>query len=126
MELADLDVMIVDDHEAMRALLTRLFARAGVRRLRSAANAADALTSLRAQPATLILADKNMPGMDGLAFLKAVRGESAFGTPKIIMLSGDAGGAHADAARAAGADAVLVKPVPPSALLAAVNALFAV
>lgn len=126
MDLADLDVLIVDDHEAMRTLLTRVFTKVGVTRLRTAESAAEALTALRERPATLILADKNMPGMDGLAFLAAVRGEAAFGAPKIVMLSGDASTAHAEAARAAGADVVLVKPVPPSALLAAINALFAV
>ncbi len=126
MELTDLDVMIVDDHEAMRALLTRVFTKVGVANLRTAADATTALASLREQPANLILADKNMPSMDGLAFLAAVRGESAFGAPKFIMLSGDASAAHQEAARAAGADMVLVKPVPPSALLAAINELFAV
>ena len=126
MELADLDVMIVDDHEAMRALLTRLFTKVGVTRLRAAATAEDALASLQQRPAALIVADKNMPGMDGMSFLAAVRSEPAFGAPKIIMLSGDASSAHAAAARAAGADAVLVKPAPPSALLAAINDLFAV
>ncbi|MBX3428588.1 MAG: response regulator [Hyphomonadaceae bacterium] len=126
MELADLDVLIVDDHEAMRAMLLRVFSKVGVTRLRALASASEALISLRAQPATLILADKNMPGMDGLAFLAAVRGERAFGAPKIIMLSGDTSPKHEETARAAGADAVLVKPVPPSALLAAINQLFAV
>ncbi|MEQ1819318.1 MAG: response regulator [Terricaulis sp.] len=126
MGLTDLDVLIVDDHEAMRALLTRVFTKVGVTSLRAAANAEEALAALRQRPATLILADKNMPGMDGLAFLAAVRGESAFGAPKFIMLSGDASAAHVQAARAAGADMVLVKPVPPSALLAAINELFAV
>jgi two-component system, chemotaxis family, chemotaxis protein CheY len=126
MQLSDLDVMIVDDHESMRALLTRVFTKVGVANLRAVADAAAALASLRERPASLILADKNMPGMDGLAFLAAVRADSAFGAPKIIMLSGDASGAHVEAARVAGADAVLVKPVPPSALLAAINELFAV
>ncbi|MEQ1491645.1 MAG: response regulator, partial [Terricaulis sp.] len=93
MQLSDLDVMIVDDHEAMRALLARVFTKVGVANLRAVADAAAALASLRERPASLILADKNMPGMDGLAFLTAVRGESAFGAPKIIMLSGDASGA---------------------------------
>ncbi len=127
MELADLDVLIVDDHEAMRALLTRVFAKAGVERIRAHASGAEALASLRERPATLILADQIMPGMDGLSFLAAVRGESAFfGVPKIIIVSGNTGREHAEAARAAGADAVLVKPVSVRDLLAAINALFAV
>ncbi|MBK6705289.1 MAG: hypothetical protein IPG56_17025 [Caulobacteraceae bacterium] len=56
------------------------------------------MTALRTRPATVIIADKNMPGMDGLAFLSAVRGDGALGAPKIIMLSGDASAAHAAAA----------------------------
>ncbi len=63
----------------MRALLMRVFTKVGVTNLRAAASADDALTALRTRPATLIIADKNMPGMDGLAFLAAMRGDSAFG-----------------------------------------------
>ena len=126
MELSDLDILIVDDHEAMRALLTRVFTKVGVMKLRTTGSAEAALAVLRERPATLIIADKNLPGMDGLAFIAAVRNESAFGSPKIIVLSGDASKAHAEAARVAAADMVLVKPVPPSALLAAINELFAV
>ncbi|MBL8783069.1 MAG: response regulator [Alphaproteobacteria bacterium] len=126
MDLADLDVLIVDDHEAMRALLQRVLAKAGVAHVRAAASGDEALAALRERPATLILADNNMPGMNGMAFLKAVRGESGFGAPKVIMVSGNVGEAHALDAKAAGADDVLVKPVAPSALLEAINALFAV
>ena len=60
MQLSDLDVMIVDDHEAMRALLARVFTKVGVANLRAVADAAAALASLRERPASLILADKNI------------------------------------------------------------------
>ncbi len=126
MELADLDVLIVDDHEAMRALLARVLSKAGVVRVRAAASAAEALAALREHPATLILADRNMPGMDGLAFVAAVRADPALCAAKVIMVSGTAGAEHTAAARAAGADAVLVKPVLLGDLLTAINALFAV
>lgn len=126
MKLGDLDVLIVDDHEAMRTLIARVLTRAGVARVRSAANGADALAALRERPASLVLADQNMPGMDGLAFISAVRADPKHGAPKIAMVSGQASAEHAEAARAAGADAVLVKPVSPRALLEAINALFAV
>jgi two-component system chemotaxis response regulator CheY len=124
--LADLDVLIVDDHEAMRTLLTRVLTKAGVTRVRSAADGFEALAMLTAQPANLILADQAMPGMDGISFVVNVRGNPLFGAPRVIMVSGNTNAEHATAARAAGADTVLVKPVTPRDLLAAIEALFAV
>jgi CheY-like chemotaxis protein len=126
MTLAELDVLIVDDHEAMRTLISRVLVRAGVKRVRAAANGAEALETLRERPAALVLADQNMPGMDGLAFIRALRADQALGAPRIIMVSGQTSAEHADAARAAGADAMLVKPVSPRDLLQAINDLFAV
>jgi two-component system chemotaxis response regulator CheY len=126
MTLADLDVLIVDDHEAMRTLISRVLARAGVERVRTAASGAEALAALKTRPATLVLADQNMPGMDGLAFIAAVRADSAFGAPRIVVVSGQTSAEHMEAARAAGADAVLVKPVSPRDLLQTINELFAV
>jgi two-component system chemotaxis response regulator CheY len=126
MALAELDVLIVDDHEAMRTLISRVLVRAGVERVRQAANGAEALEKLRERPATLVLADQNMPGMDGLAFIRGLRGDSTLGAPRIIMVSGQTTAEHAEAARAAGANAVLVKPVSPRDLLQTINDLFAV
>lgn len=126
MELAGLDALIVDDHEAMRALLARVLSKAGVERVRTAASAAEALAALGERPATLILADRTMPGMDGLAFVAAVRADPTLSAAKVIMVSGATGADHAAAARAAGADAVLIKPVTMGDLLTAINALFAV
>jgi len=126
MSPADLAVLIVDDHEPMRTLLARVLAKAGIEDIRTAESGAEALTSLAARSATLILADRNMPGMDGLAFVQAVRAQPALQGTKIIMVSGNAGAEHTAAARAAGADAVLVKPVLLGDLMAAINALFAV
>jgi two-component system chemotaxis response regulator CheY len=119
-----LDVLIVDDHEAMRTLLARVLTKAGISKVRAAANGADALAMLASQPATLILADQNMPQMDGLTFIASVRAQGA--AARIIMISGSAGAAQRAAATAAGADAVLMKPISPRDLLTAIETLFAV
>ena len=122
----DLDVLVVDDHEAMRALLARVLAKKGVERVRTAETGARALDLLRERAANLVLADNQMPGMNGLEFIAAIRGDPAFGAPKIIIVSGNDNGAFAAQAKAAGADTVLVKPVLLADLLTAINELFAV
>lgn len=125
MRLADLDILVVDDHEAMRTLLLRVLNRAGVPRLRAAESGAQALAMLAERPANLILADQTMPGMDGAAFIRAVRAEPAFAAARVIMVTGRTEAAQAAAARQAGADAVLIKPVTPRALLETIDAVFA-
>jgi two-component system chemotaxis response regulator CheY len=112
-DLAGLDVLIVDDHEPMRALLRKVLERAGVAAIREAARGADALALLQARPAHLILVDLNMPAMSGAEFLTRVR--SVGGAARIVMITGDA------RAAAPGADALLVKPVSPRDLLATIE-----
>lgn len=126
MEAADLDVLIVDDHEAMRVLLPRLLAKAGVTNVRTAASGAEGLAELEARPAALVLVDNNMPGMNGMEFIATVRASQTAAQPRIIMVSGTSSVAHTVDAMNAGADKVLVKPVSGSDLLEAINALFAV
>ncbi len=125
MTLSDLDVLVVDDHEAMRALLRAVLTRAGVARVRDAEDGATALAMIADAAPTLILCDRRMPTMDGLAFIAAARQTLQPEACRIIMVSGQTGEvAHAEAL-AAGADALLVKPVSPRDLLAAIEALYA-
>ncbi|MEZ6022805.1 MAG: response regulator [Hyphomonadaceae bacterium] len=123
--IAGLDILIVDDHEAMRAILERSLSRAGAQKIRQAAAGPQALELLAERPADLILADHRMPGMDGHAFIAAVRADDALSHARILMITGSSEACVAAAARAAGADAVLVKPVAPSALMGAIAALYA-
>jgi two-component system, chemotaxis family, chemotaxis protein CheY len=117
-----LSVLIVDDYEPLRAMVRSVFARAGAD-VREAHDGAAALSVFDAAPADIVLMDQNMPGMSGLALLTALRARS--GAVRLIMLTGHGAPALAEAARAAGADAVLVKPVAPRELMSAVNAVMA-
>jgi CheY-like chemotaxis protein len=118
--IAELEVLIVDDHEGMRALLRKVLERAGAERVREAASGADALALLAERPAQLILADHMMPGMDGMAFVRQARA-SAGASVRILMITGRAEKRIAIEAEAAGVDALLVKPVAPSDLFAAIE-----
>ena len=64
-----------------------------------------------------------MPGVDGLAATRTLREREAAGaTPRtpVLMLSANAMREHREAARAAGADAHLAKPVTAEALVSAI------
>jgi CheY-like chemotaxis protein len=125
MQAADLDALIVDDHEAMRAILKRTLSMASVTRIREATNGARALAALEARPANLILADYAMPMMDGCSFVRAVRADPRFAGARIVIITGHAEESHAEAARAAGADAVMIKPISPRELLRTLETLWA-
>lgn len=118
-----LSVLILDDHEAMRALLRKVLERASVNDVRDAPNGDAGLALLAERGADLILVDQTMPQMDGVTFVRHAR--TAGTVARIVMITGRGDARTRDAAHAAGADAVLVKPVAPRDLLAAIERLFA-
>lgn len=121
MGAADFDVLIVDDHEAMRVMLARVMEGAGASRVREASRGELGLEMQAETPAHLILVDSGMPGMDGLGFINAVRGDARYGAPCIVMITGHDNAELSEAAHAAGANAVMVKPVSPRELISKVQ-----
>ncbi len=66
------NLLIVDDEQGMRQLLSLVFGRAG-HNVRVAENGRRALELLRSEPADLIISDVKMPDMDGIQLLRAAR-----------------------------------------------------
>lgn len=66
------NLLLVDDELGMRQFLTHLFQREG-HSVRAAASAREAIESLRAVPADLIISDIRMPDMNGIELLRAAR-----------------------------------------------------
>lgn len=68
----DLDILIVDDETFIVTLTKRMLAKLGIERVAAAANGEEALAMLDAGDRTpdVILCDLNMPGIDGIAFLR--------------------------------------------------------
>jgi two-component system response regulator PilR (NtrC family) len=66
------NILIVDDEQGMRQLLSLVFGRAG-HQVRAAESGAKALEMLRREPADLIISDVKMPDMNGIELLRAVR-----------------------------------------------------
>ncbi len=109
-------VLIVDDASLVRLYYRQALERAGYL-VDEALNGLEALEKLLTAPADLLLVDVNMPKMDGLTFLKALRRQPLpLGATPALVISTEAASADADSARAAGANFYLVKPVSQDAL----------
>ncbi|MCX8006388.1 MAG: response regulator, partial [Burkholderiaceae bacterium] len=73
------DVMIVDDSAAIRKILHRVLLQADVPlgKVIEAGDGVEALEKLKTHKVGLILSDINMPNMDGLALLGALKAQEA-------------------------------------------------
>jgi len=116
-------VLVIDD-----AALVRLYYRGALEgagfEVDEALNGLEALEKLLVQPADLLVVDVNMPQMDGFTFLAALRRhELPLGATPALVTSTESGPQDFDAARAAGANFYLVKPVTPEQLIAYAAAL---
>lgn len=109
-------VMLVDDQASMRALTRQALTGLGFRDIRDSASATEALDALRSAPAHVILSDYNMPGMNGLEFLEAVRGDQLLARCVFIMLTGAAEQEVVQRAVELKVNNFIVKPFTPQAL----------
>ena len=103
-------------------LVRKVLERAGVGDVRDAAGGDAGLALLTERGADLILVDQTMPRMDGVAFVERAR--AAGSVARIALITGRGDARTREAALAAGADAVLMKPVSPRDLIAAIETLF--
>ncbi len=109
-------ILIVDDEEHDRLLPQQILERAGHETV-LASDGEEALDLYRDSAVDVVVTDLQMPRVNGLELIRALRALSP--PPAIIALSG-AGYAQLRTAQAAGADATLNKPVDPQGLLTAI------
>jgi len=84
-----LDILIVDDSAAIRKILQRVLAQTDlpIGTIGEAADGVEALKALEASRPALVLCDINMPNMDGLQLLAAVRAQPAWADVRFIMIT---------------------------------------
>lgn len=91
MSLKDmLQIMVVDDMSVSRALITNALEEIGLKKYRVESDGQTALQSLTAQPCHLVIADYNMPKLDGLGLLKGLRENRVTQRIGFIMITGNA------------------------------------
>jgi two-component system chemotaxis response regulator CheY len=103
--------MVVDDSRTIRMILRRILREVGYE-VCEAGDGREALQVLEAEKGavSLVLADWNMPVMNGLEMLKELRLQPELSSLKVIMVTTEAELGHMTAALEAGADEYVMKP----------------
>jgi len=115
-------IMVVDDSASMRRVVGIALKTAGYDIIEGV-DGKDALAKLTGQKVHMIISDVNMPVMDGIAFLKAVKQMPAYKFTPVIMLTTESAEEKKREGQAAGARAWVVKPFQPEQLVSAVQRL---
>jgi two-component system, chemotaxis family, chemotaxis protein CheY len=110
-------ILAVDDSPSMREMVALALKSAGFN-VTSAVDGEEALSAARAQSFDLVLSDVNMPRMDGISFIRALRAETAYKHTPILMLTTEASPERKREGKAAGATGWIVKPFDPEQLVA--------
>ena len=118
-------IMVIDDSVTIRQAVGYTLKNAGYDVV-EAQNGLDALKQMEAQPIGLFICDVNMPGMDGIAFLKKMKENDSYKHAPIIMLTTESSKDKIAEGKDAGAKAWMVKPFVPQQLLDAVKKLMVV
>ncbi|MDD2924099.1 hybrid sensor histidine kinase/response regulator [Rhodoferax sp.] len=118
MNLHQLNYLIVDDLELMRAVTVNQLRGMGFERVKVARNGAEALEMLRAAKFDAVLSDWNMPVMSGLELLRAIRADAKLAQLPFLMITAEAERQRIEEVIAAGVSALLVKPYNASSLRA--------
>ncbi|MGB0128210.1 MAG: response regulator [Rhodocyclaceae bacterium] len=115
-------ILIVDDSASLRQVVKIALNNAGYDVV-EAGDGKEALTKLDGTRYHLIVSDVNMPNMDGIALLKAIKQHQTYKFTPVLMLTTEAGEAKKQEGQMAGAKAWIVKPFQPQQLLMAVSKL---
>ncbi|MBG0775593.1 MAG: response regulator [Desulfovibrionaceae bacterium] len=114
-------IMTVDDSASVRQMVSFTLKNAGYDVI-EASDGKDAVSKLNG-PVKLIITDLNMPRMDGIELIRAVRANPSYKFVPIVMLTTESQASRKQEGKAAGATGWIVKPFRPDQLMAVVQKL---
>ena len=113
-------IVTVDDSASVRQMVSFTLKGAGYTFL-ECLDGRDALTKINGTSINMVITDLNMPNMNGLELIKALRARPEFKFMPIVFLTTESQAEKKEAAKAAGATGWVVKPFKPEQLLAVVK-----
>jgi len=115
------NILVVEDSPTMRQLIGFAMKRIAGSKVIEATDGVDALKKLSSEKVDIILADINMPVMDGLKLVSLVRGSPIYKDIPVIMITTEGAEEDRKRALAIGANAYLPKPIQTQELIKLVN-----
>ena len=118
-----MQALVIDDSRAVRLLIGKILREQGFE-VCDAGHGQEGLEQLRLNPELrLVLVDWNMPVMDGLEFIQAVRRVRAWDAVRIVMVTTETESEQVQRALTAGANEYVMKPFTPEVLIAKLSLL---
>jgi two-component system, chemotaxis family, chemotaxis protein CheY len=112
----NLRFLVVDDFSTMRRIVRSLLKELGYLNVEEADNGQAAFAKLQGGGFDFVVSDWNMPVMDGLELLKAIRADAELNKLPVLMVTAEAKKENIIAAAQAGANGYVVKPFSAATL----------
>ncbi|RZB34963.1 MAG: two-component system, chemotaxis family, chemotaxis protein CheY [Desulfobacteraceae bacterium Eth-SRB1] len=112
----NMGIVVVDDFATMRKVIKNLLKQAGYKNITEAEDGVEALKVLKSEKVDFIISDWNMPNMNGLEFLKAVRADSKLSGLPFLMVTAEGLKENVVLAIKAGVSGYIVKPFTAAVL----------
>ncbi len=120
----NMNILIVDDFSTMRRIIKNLLRDLGFSNTTEADDGATAWPVLQGGNFDFLVTDWNMPDMDGLSLLKAVRGDERLDSLPVLLVTAEAKKEQIIEAAQAGVNGYIVKPFTAKTLKEKIDKIF--
>ena len=120
----NIKVLVVDDFSTMRRIIKNLLRELGFTNISEADDGSTALPMLQGGDYDFVVTDWNMPGMQGIDLLRAIRADDSLKHIPVLMVTAEAKKEQIIAAAQAGVNGYIVKPFTAGTLKTKLDKVF--
>jgi two-component system chemotaxis response regulator CheY len=120
----NMTVLVVDDFSTMRRIVKNLLRDLGFTNIQEADDGSTALPMLQGGDFDFVVTDWNMPGMQGIDLLKAIRADASLSHIPVLLITAEAKKEQIVMAAQAGVNGYIVKPFTAATLKTKLDKIF--